>query len=311
MKAVDAHSDRGIAVRALARGRERSHFMRWSVIALAALVAYSWAAGEFRLDEFLSERRIENLKRFSEELKPLPLQGRPWEWSVAWTWMEQLLSRNGLPAAATTLAISIAAIALAGFGAAALALPAARTFATPEAYVPHARPPSWPRRAMWAGCVWTTRALLIFLRAIPEYIWAFLFVAIVGPSPWAAVLALALHNAGVLGKLNAEVAENLPPATLSSLRALGASRRQVAFAGILPALAPRFLLFFFYRWETCVREATVLGMLGIISLGFLIQDARARQYYDVMFALILTGSMIVLVGDLISAAAREAVRRSR
>ena len=41
--------------------------MRWSVIALAALVAYSWAAGEFRFDEFLSERRIENLKRFSEE----------------------------------------------------------------------------------------------------------------------------------------------------------------------------------------------------------------------------------------------------
>ena len=202
--------------------------------------------------------------------------------------MGQLLSGNGLQAAATTLAIAIAAIALAGFGAAALALPATRTFATPEAYVPHARPRSWSRRAVWGACVWTTRALLFLLRAIPEYIWAFLFVAIVGPSPWAAVLALALHNAGGPGKLNAEVAENLPPATLSSLRALGASRRQVAFAGILPALAPRFLLFFFYRWETCVREATVLGMLGIISLGFLIQDARTRQYYDVMFALILT-----------------------
>ena len=71
----------------------------------------------------------------------------------------------------------------------------------------------------------------------------------------------------------------------------------------------RFLLFFFYRWETCVREATVLGMLGISSLGFWIQDARARNHYDDMFFLILLGGLLVLIGDLVSAAAREWVRR--
>jgi phosphonate transport system permease protein len=79
---------------------------------------------------------------------------------------------------------------------------------------------------------------------------------------------------------------------------------------MLPLVMPRFLLFFFYRWETCVREATVLGMLGIVSLGFYIQDARARQHYDVMVALIVLGSALVVIGDLVSAAAREAVRRS-
>ena len=60
-----------------------------------------------------------------------------------------------------------------------------------------------------------------------------------------------------------------------------------------------------------MREATVLGMLGVVSLGFWIQDARARNHYDEMFFLILLGSALVLLGDLLSFVAREAVRRGR
>lgn len=187
---------------------------------------------------------------------------------------------------------------------------ATRGFAAAQPYLQHPRVPSRLARMLWRSLVSLTRGVLIFLRAIPEYVWAFLFVAVVGPTLWAAVLALAIHNTGILGKLNAEVMENLEQESLAGLRALGAQRAQIAFAGLLPLMVPRFLPFFFYRWETCVREATVLGMLGIASLGFFIQDARARQHYGVMLALILLGSAIVLVGDLVSAAAREAVRRS-
>ena len=152
--------------------------------------------------------------------------------------------------------------------------------------------------------------MLIFLRSIPEYVWAFLLLAMLGPNAWPAVLALALHNAGILGKLGAEVVENLEPAPLAALRGLGATRSQIVLLGILPMVLPRFLLFFFYRWETCVREATVLGMLGIVSLGYWIVDARARNHYDEMVFLVLIGAGIVLVGDLVSALARELVRRA-
>ena len=69
-------------------------------------------------------------------------------------------------------------------------------------------------------------------------------------------------------------------------------------------------MFFFYRWETCVREATVLGMLGIVSLGFWIQDARARQQFDTLFFLILIGAAMVMIGDVVSTLARRIVRRS-
>jgi phosphonate transport system permease protein len=140
--------------------------------------------------------------------------------------------------------------------------------------------------------------------------WAFIALAVFGPNVWAAVIALAIHNAGILGKLNAEVIENLDPRTMRSLRSAGATRMQVALVAIRPAVFGRLLLLFFYRWETCVREATVLGMLGIVSLGYFIQDARARQHYDVMLVLILACVVVVLIGDAASALARRIARRA-
>jgi phosphonate transport system permease protein len=69
------------------------------------------------------------------------------------------------------------------------------------------------------------------------------------------------------------------------------------------------LLYVFYRFETCVREATVLGMLGVVSLGYWIEDARTKQYYDEMAFYLLFGGALVLVVDLLSALARRIVRR--
>ncbi|MDP6409182.1 MAG: ABC transporter permease, partial [Planctomycetota bacterium] len=65
---------------------------------------------------------------------------------------------------------------------------------------------------------------------------------------------------------------------------------------------------FFYRFETCVREATVLGMLGVVSLGFYIQEARAKLYYDEMLLLIGLGALIVLAADFLSSRARRYLR---
>ena len=206
--------------------------------------------------------------------------------------------------------MSVAAVVLAALAALALTFTAARTLASPEPYVPNPRPPSRARRLPWRLAVGLTRTLLIFVRSIPEYVWAFLFLAVLGPNAWPVVLALAVHNSGILGKLTAEVVENLEAEPLRALRGLGASRLQITAAGIFPLILPRFLLFFFYRWETCVREATVLGMLGIVSLGYWIVDARARNHYDEMFFFVLIGAAIVLVGDLVSAVAREVVRRA-
>jgi phosphonate transport system permease protein len=304
------YTTREAEVRRLAQARVRDPFMLCSLVLLAGIVLYAWLSGGFRIADLASAKRLENLHRFARELLPFPLQSQHWEWHIAVRWFGEILTENGVLAVATTLAISIAAILCAAVCGLALAFPAARSLATAEPYLPNPRPALGSQRFIWAACVWVTRSVLIFVRAVPEYVWAFLLIAVVGPSVWAAVLALALHNSGILGKLNAEIIENLQRESLVGLRGLGARRRQIALAGVFPALLPRFLLFLFYRWESCLREATVLGMLGIFSLGYFIQDARARQQYDVVLALIMIGVLIVLLGDVISAAGRAVVRRS-
>lgn len=298
-----------LEIQRLYRQRPHSRFAYWSGVFLLALMIGSWFIGDFHIGDFLSERRIANLSRFMSELVPYSLQGQPFSWRETLGWAGDLLWEKGLSATGVTLAISVAAIVLAGLLGVLFALPAARNFMVPDPFLPSLPGSHRGWSLLWSATMWVTRAFLIFARAIPEYLWVFLLLAILGPTAAPAVLALALHNLGILGKLGAEVVENTERSGLAALRGLGASRLQIALAGLFPLTFSRFLLFFFYRWETCVREATVLGMLGIVSLGYWIQDARARNHYDEMFFLVLLGAFLVLVGDLISALARELVRR--
>lgn len=300
----------GRAIRDLYHERPRSRFARWSGLALLAVAVYAWTSGDIGAGDLFDGRRLANLERFLGELRPYPLQGRPFDLAIALDWASEVMRAKGWSAAGITLALSVAAIVLAAGWALLLVPAAARTLASPEPYLPAPRPPGRGRRAAWWLLGSLTRTGMIFIRSIPEYVWAFILLAMLGPTAWPVVLALALHNAGILGKLTAEVVENLGPAPLAALRGIGASRAQLIAAAISPLTMPRFLLFFFYRWETCVREATVLGMLGIVSLGYWIVDTRARNHYDEMFFLVLIGAGIVLVGDLVSAVARELVRRA-
>lgn len=297
-------------IRRLRRARPRSRFVRASLVALLLLAGLSWAQVVDRSGGFFTPRRLENLDRFLTEIRPWPLRDRPFDAGIAWDWAVAFFREKGASAMATTLAISVAAAVLAGAIGLLLSFAAARNFLSPEPFAPAPRPPGFLRRLVFRTAVSTTRSFCVFVRALPEYVWAFLLLAVIGPTPWAAVIALAVHNMGILGRLNAETIENLPPGAPNAWRRLGATRAQVAAGAILPAVMPRFLLYFFYRWETCVREATVLGMLGIVSIGYWIEDARARNHYDEMFLLVLLGAFLVVAGDLASALARRLVRRA-
>jgi phosphonate transport system permease protein len=246
------------------------------------------------------------LKSFlRDDVQPFALRGHPFTFSALAAWAGGLLTSRGLTGSIQTLAISVLAISLAALGALCLAPFAARNLTA-------SRPFSFAAGSagLWRAATLLARAFLVFLRAIPEYIWAFLLLAMLGPSAWPAVLALAVHNAGILGKLGAETIENLDAAPLRSLWWLGVRRKQIAVFAVAPLALTRFLLYFFYRFETCVREATVLGLLGVVSLGYWIQDARARHFYDEMLFFVVLGAGIVLVGDVLSTLARSFLRRA-
>ena len=288
--------------------RPRSRLVQASALAGAGIALASWLTTDIGLADLASERRLANLRRFLGELVPYDLRGHvDLAGLLSWAWSR--MAEHGAAATLSTLAISLAAIVLAAVFGAAASLPAARNVASASPFV-HGPVSGKHKAVLWRAVPAVTRWLLIAMRAIPEYVYAFLLVAVLGGTPWPAVLALAIHNTGILGKLGGETIEDVEPGAPAALRAIGASRLQVAFTAVFPAVLGRFLVYFFVRWESCVREATVLGLLGVVSLGFWIQDARARNHYDEMMFYVLLGAALVLLGDIVSSVARRAVRRA-
>lgn len=112
-----------------------------------------------------------------------------------------------------------------------------------------------------------SRFMLNLLRSIPELVWATLTVLAAGLGPFAGTLALALHTAGVLGRLFAETLENAPDAPARVLIEAGTSPALALAYGTLPWVQPQFLAYILYRWETNIRMAAVLGFVGAGGLG--------------------------------------------
>lgn len=303
------------AIRALFHKRPRSRYVRASLWVFLVGLAASWFVHDFALGEAFNEQRMRNLDRFVTELRPKPVRNEAWDWEKVTVWAGKRLGKadherhrvdGGAEAAVNTLAISVLAIVLAALAAALLSLPAARNLMARDPFGRLGGRPGLGTRLI----VGLTRLGLVLLRCLPEYLLAFFFVAIFGLSAWPAVLALAIHNAGILGRLNAETIENVRAAPARALRAAGAPRRSLVGFAIYPAVLPRFLLYFFARWETCVREATVLGLLNLPALGRLIRDAEVRFKHDQMLFFVLLGVVIVVLGDLVSAWLRRVVRRA-
>ncbi|MCG8591265.1 MAG: ABC transporter permease subunit [Proteobacteria bacterium] len=286
-------------VDALWRTRPRDRFVRLSFAALAAAVVAACFFGGLDWGGLFGQERAANWRRFLAEVRPFPLQGRDFDLGLAVAWALDLWRVRGGEALAATLFLAVAASVLAFVAGLLFAFPAARNWSRPDPFAGSAA--RWPAaRTLWFGLYAGTRVLLILLRSMPEYVLAFLLVALVGPGAWPVLLALALHNTGVLGRLQADLVEDVDAQGPRALAGVGAGRFAVAGFAIVPALLPRFLLFFFYRFETCVREATVLGLLGWVSLGFWVADARARAHTDELLFFVVLGGVLVGLADVLS-----------
>ncbi len=295
-------------VHELRRQRPRDRFLRGSLVLLAAVVIYAWFGGDVRVTELFSERRAANLARFfGHDAMPRPLRDAEGGggFGALLQWVGQVWREKGATGVGATFAIAALSIVLAGAYGLLTAPLASRTLMRCDPYL------SSEDCAWWRSVSISFRLIAVALRAVPEYMWAFLLLAVLGPTAWPAVLALAVHNAGILSRLGAETVENLPRRPLAGLRRLGASRSQIAVSALYPLGLGRYLLYFFYRFETCVREATVLGMLGVVSLGYFVVEARARDRYDELLLLILFGAILVLAADFISWLARRWLRQAK
>jgi phosphonate transport system permease protein len=152
------------------------------------------------------------------------------------------------------------------------------------------------------------RQVLNVMRGINEIILALIFVAAVGLGPFAGVLAIALHNAGILGKMFAEAIEEIDEGPLDALRAAGAGTWQRIVFGVLPQVMPDWIGIILYRFETNIRISTVLGMVGAGGIGFELISSMKLFAYEDTAACVLVILALVLAADLISSKLREMIR---
>ena len=134
------------------------------------------------------------------------------------------------------------------------------------------------------------RFLLGIMRAIHELVWAWLFVAALGLSPMAAVLALAIPYGGILGRIYADILNDVPEEPLTALRASGASELEVLVYGRLPMALPDMLGYGFYRLECAIRAVAIMGFVGVGGLGLQVQlsldDLLYREVWTLLYAII-------------------------
>ena len=134
------------------------------------------------------------------------------------------------------------------------------------------------------------RLLLGVLRAIHELVWAWLFVVALGLSPTAAILALALPYGGILGRIYADILNDVSQEPLRALRSSGASEWKVLLYGQLPMALPDMVSYSFYRFECALRAAAIMGFVGIGGLGMQIQlslnDLLYNEVWTLLYALI-------------------------
>lgn len=150
-----------------------------------------------------------------------------------------------------------------------------------------------------------TRRLMDAARAINEIVFAILFVAAVGLGPFAGVMAIFIHNLGIISKLFSEAVEAIDPRPVEGIRVTGAPRVLEILYGVIPQVMPLWSSLSLYRFETNVRSATVLGIVGAGGIGFTFYESFRSFQYDRAAAIIIVVVLAVTAIDLVSARLRK------
>ena len=189
-----------------------------------------------------------------------------------------------IPALIETLNIAAVSTLLGALAAASLALLATRGL------------------ARWARLIPLFRRSMDALRAIPEIVIALILIFILGGGPVPAVIAIALHTGGALGKQFSEVAENADLKPVEGLASVGANWSQRMWLGVMPQVAPNWLSYALMRFEINVRASAILGFVGEGGIGHDLKLAMqwGQGRYDEVVAIFLLLFAAIVAIDRVS-----------
>ncbi|TXI90611.1 MAG: phosphonate ABC transporter, permease protein PhnE [Cupriavidus sp.] len=238
----------------------------WGV--LLAMLAASWKGADMRPLDLISQSG--NMAQFAADF--FPPNFRDWH-----TYLDETL---------VTVQIALWGTAIAVVLAVPLGLLCSANIVPPWIYQP-------------------TRRLMDACRAINEMVYAMLFIVAVGLGPFAGVLAIWVHTMGVLAKLFAEAVEAIDPRPVEGVRATGAGALEEIVFGVIPQVLPLWLSFALYRFESNVRSASVVGIVGAGGIGTVLWEIiRSFQYAQTCAVMIIIVIFVTTI-DVLSAQIRK------
>ncbi len=129
--------------------------------------------------------------------------------------------------------------------------------------------------AKWPRLIPVFRRITDVMRAVPEIVIALMLIFVLGGGPVPAVIAIAIHTAGAIGKLFSEVAENADLKPVEGLQSVGANWTQRILLGVIPQVAPNFVSYALLRFEINIRASAILGFVGAGGIGYELRNSMS------------------------------------
>lgn len=157
------------------------------------------------------------------------------------------------------------------------------------------------------------RRVMDITRAVPEIVIALILIFVLGGGPVPAMIAIAFHTAGALGKLFSEVNENASLKPIEGLESVGANWTQRMMLGVVPQVAPNWLSYALLRFEINIRASAILGFVGAGGLGYELKNAISwgQGRYDEAAAMFLLLFLTIVVVDQVSSHVRNRLVHGR
>jgi phosphonate transport system permease protein len=152
------------------------------------------------------------------------------------------------------------------------------------------------------------KTIVIFFRAIPEFIIAMILVIAIGFGAMPGVLALGLHTMGFLAKFYAEDIEHINKGPIDALKSSGATKSQIISFGVIPQILPSFVANNLYILDRNVRMATMLGIVGAGGIGYELQSSFRMFQYERVSAIIILIFVTIFLIDHFSAFIRSKIK---
>lgn len=163
--------------------------------------------------------------------------------------------------------------------------------------------------ARWPRLIGVFRRSMDVMRAIPEIVIALVLIFILGGGPVPAMIAIAFHTSGALGKLFSEVNENADLKPVEGLSSVGANWTQRMMLGVIPQVAPNWFSYALLRFEINIRASAILGFVGAGGIGYDLRNAISwgKGRYDEALAIFLLLFLTIVLVDQLSSRIRDSL----